>query len=269
MKLASKTTATEQAALALPKMNLLEMAMLAVDGVENESAEARAFYEAEVAGLLTEITKEKIDAYAGIIEHFTMEAEATLYRIGVITDREIGRLKERVARFQREAEKRSQMALQAMAVLGEKKLEGHYSTLKMNLAAPSIDYTEYDETKIPREFRKVVATVELPLAELPVYEVNGLPADEDEPGELEAYEFPVELIKLSYSIDKNALLKALKEPCEKCCGAGQVFYTQEQGSEDLVLPELPEPVICPTCNGRKTRLIPGARLQQKQGLKVA
>ena len=242
----------------LPQMRLIDMALLVVDGTENENEEVRRFYEENVAALLVDATKEKIDAYAGIITGMMIEAAMCEARAQQIEVREIERLRRRAARFSVEADKRRIMALQAMAILKTKRLDGHTSTLKAVALAPSIDEKGYDESLVPTEFKDVTFTVKAPVPEMYQFEVWG-PPDEDDERELHGYTFDVDIVKKSFTVDKRKLLAALKEKCPLCAGAAVVNQIDPEDGT----------AICPKCNGKGTILIPGASLWSgKQKLEV-
>jgi Zn finger protein HypA/HybF involved in hydrogenase expression len=226
---------------------------LASQEVEPQDREA---FELECMAAL-QATKDKVDAVAEFI-FYLMEEQATAEAvIASIEESRLAIQQAKVNRMSREAERLRDMVLTLMRNAGNDPksgkpfpIPGNRWTFHANKVAASCEIT--DESLVPIEFK----TVEVVWSGSS--KAWGVPAAEQT-----TYELPRAECTVSWSVDKKALLAALKETCDRCEGSKEVMSGVEPAAvahDAVTEPAESGPVVCPKCNGKGTRLIPGSRL---------
>jgi hypothetical protein len=204
----------------------------------------RVEFEKEVADELLALGS-KIDSYADLITYFLQRAEAAKAEAAIQKSHTVERLIRREKRARADAERLMQMAVYVIRTLGRddkgkyRKLEGLNAALSVAKVADSCEV--YDESLVPDDYKD--ATISHKMTAREWQEMTSVKIIEK--GEAPKLRF--NLFKVDYSIDKTRLLAALKEPCAECKGSGE-------------LDAFDEFIPCPKCNGKGTKLIPGARL---------
>jgi hypothetical protein len=240
-------------------------------------AEVEAEYVAELDAALRG-GRDKIDAYIAAMDMLAenaSEAQGAVKGKREATALAVQRNATRAERNERELERLKDRAILAIRMLGPddkgkwRKLEGTSGrAIKVFNVPASID-PKIDEEKVPLAFKRVTLQ-----ARVGAEEWRQSATEEKESVEMQNFRKAAPLPWLvvinerarllatiggwleTWEIDRNALLKALKEPCAVCKGSGRVAHVPMAalGTEANSESE------CVVCGGGGTRLIPGAKL---------
>lgn len=221
----------------------LGLQALAEIDIEALTDQERADYQAALDTVLLAEVK-KVDGVARVL--FELMKRACLAEDAMKPHQdEIERLKKRAARFKAQADRLRERVLGIIVATvskpkrGPRELVGETATLKAKGVAPMVELIGGAEC----DPEYVMATISLPVLKFRAIR------DYMAPGT-----FPID--NIAYTIDKRALLEALKQPCPHCGGSGE--WTEDHGyAGDQPIKEL---VLCQECRGNGKRQIPGARL---------
>lgn len=209
-------------------------------GEESFDESQIAVIEGAIARVLGD-TADKIDAYGEMITQFVIAADVARSMIDIEQERRIDILRKRAAANEAAADRLRVIALQVMKLRNVKKIEGVTTTLQANGLAAVCEV--FDETLIPDEFKRW--SIEWKGEKKPTLPPSGH----------STFDLPIHECKVSSEPDKKKLLAALKEQCEECDGSGITEHRPNNGYSDDKIER-----VCAKCNGKGTRLIPGARL---------
>lgn len=247
--------------------------MKALASMEEVPADLEAAFEAECRTAL-EATADKIDAVHSIMFRFAAQAEAARGSAAgyeEVLAAEIEREQKRAGRYEGKLENLRRMIMEVGVMRGlyvgegDKRkpapLQGNVATFQFDLMPQCISEEGFDEALVPDEFKPGTVTVPESVWNTILALIDAI----KDPGGLakECTASARRQATITRKVDRKALLAALKQPCQKCNGTGEVEVKDPaQMSAAALESGAPSELInCYECKGSGKRKVPGAKLE--------